>query len=87
MTLPWQFRQLSADDQREFVRRMSTDGMGDRSIGEITGLSAEMVRHLIDPTPRGRYEDFEAAKRLDESCSVSSPFSGEAIPKLPGDFD
>lgn len=80
-TLALRFALMSADEQRQCVQRMSADGMSDRGIGELTGLSVEMVRHLIDAAPCARFEDYENQRRLDDECSVASPFRGTQIPR------
>jgi hypothetical protein len=80
MTLPWQFSQLSAWDQRESVRKMSADGLGDHAIAELTGLSVLMIRRFIEQPPRAPFEDWERQKRVDETGGCSNPYDGIVIP-------
>jgi hypothetical protein len=83
MTLPWQFAQLSADDQFECVRRLRAEGMGIHDIASLTKWSPSMIEYALDKsrTPRGRYEDWQRQKRVDELGGCSNAYEGIEIPE------
>ena len=80
------FAFMSADEQFACIRRLRSEKWNLHDIG--TGWSVAMIQHALDTSApaRMRFEDWERQKKIDDQHSVTSPFSGEAVPLLPGDF-